>query len=647
MSATLTPPRPRPSTTPATPATAPVAAPTAPPALGPHPPRARLALNVGILASDAGEAGGDASLLPEAAATRLRDVLDDAMTSARAVLAATPDAFATGEPVLRVVTSLTTRHERAAATLAVEQGFALQVVLPCPRETLRALLPAPEQAVLTTLLAAADAILELDGTLDRSTAAREAGEAMADVLLDQSDLLIILGDAAGGTSQRVWYAIREAAARELTRVTIADTAGAALEIIVSDRVGTPVPVDRAGLRDHLASLLSPPRPAATPDDPAGADPLHDYFAEQLPRHAWLAWTWNLFVGLIAESRVRRPRLRSTVAANSASEWDAVWTARPALPAPLIGWLNHTLRTAYIWPDALSVHYGGAFRGSFVVTTLLSTATVLVVLLAYVVGSPSTGIDNLNHIASIGFVFAILAVTWLTNRRRWHERWLDYRMLAELLRQLRFLAPMGRVPKFARLPAHDAADDPRGTWMAWQAHTVARDLGLVTARVDQPYRDAYLAYLRDGLISGIAPDTGQLGYHESVASRFARLELRAGDLKVGLMWAAVAVSFIQLGDSWLWATWDLPGWFSALIAVFAGLGGAIASVAGQADAGRVKKRSRAMRDRLEHIRETLARPEAAVSAAVLGEVADATADAMLAELTDYRLVFQGKPLRYPG
>ncbi|MGH3452424.1 MAG: hypothetical protein ACRDQW_17335, partial [Haloechinothrix sp.] len=67
----------------------------------------------------------------------------------------------------------------------------------------------------------------------------------------------------------------------------------------------------------------------------------------------------------------------------------------------------------------------------------------------------------------------------------------------------------------------------------------------------------------------------------------------------------------------------------------------------ADAGRVMKRSRAMRERLEHIRGSLNRPEAAVSAAALGETAEAAADAMVAELADYRMVFQGKPLKYPG
>ena len=439
--------------------------------------------------------------------------------------------------------------------------------------------------------------------------------------------------------------VDQARERELA-IVVADGELEGLEITIVDRVGTPTRADLTALHDHLVALTSPPTHVVPEsDEAAGKDPIRDYFAEVIPSWSWLAWTWTLFVGIVADSRLRRPWIRFRAFTNSIAEWNRAWQTTPPLPIELRDEIDRSLRTAYIWPDSMSLYYGGAYRGSFVVSTLLGMATVLLVLIGFAVGTSPN--DDLTRIASVVFVFIILAVTWLANRQRWHERWLDYRLLAELLRQQRFLAPVGRVPKFARLPAHDSYDDPRGTWMAWQAHAVSREVGLVTARVDQAYRDAYLAFLRDGLITGIPPDTGQIGYHEDAARRFERLELRAGDLQLGLMWAAIAVALIEVADNRLWATWNLPPWFPALVAVFAGLGGAINSVAGQADAARVKKRSRAMRERLEHIRGSLERPEAAVSAATLGEMADAAADAMVAELADYRMVFQSKPLKYPG
>lgn len=620
------------------------APPTTLAALGPHPPKARLALNVGVVGY--GVENRQAPPSP-ALRSRIQTVLTTAAGAAREAAEATPAAFHGSTPVLRLISTLETRLDRAAASLALEQGFELQAVLPCSRETLVASLP-DTGAEVVALLERATAVFELDGAYDGSLAAHEAGEAAAEVLLDQSDLLIVLGDVNDPSSRAAWYVVAQARERELAMVALAEPEPDSISITITDRVGSPVPADLHTLRSHLRSLVSPPSgseddvEAGTSDEPG---PLLDYFAETIPRRSWLSWTWTVFTGLVADNRLRRPTIRFDAFTTSIAQWNRAWQTTPSLPEGLRHHIDDTLQTAYVWPDSLSLYYGGAYRGSFVISTLLGMATVLVVLLAFALGTNPD--DDLTRLASVLFVLVILAVTGLANRRRWHERWLDYRLLAELLRQQRFLAPMGRVPKFARLPAHDSYHDPRGTWMAWQAHAVARDAGLVTARVDAAYRTAYLAFLRDGLISGIPPDTGQIGYHESAARRFERLELRAGDLKEGLMWAAIAVALIEVADNRLWATWNLPPWFSALVAVFAGVGGAISSVAGQADAGRVKKRSRAMRERLDHIRGSLERPEAASSAAALAEVADAAADAMVAELADYRMVFQGKPLKYPG
>lgn len=612
--------------------------------LGAHPPKARLALNIGVIAY--GVELHQSTPTPVMLA-QIGSVLKMASAAAGAAGAAAPATFRDRTPRLRVISTLATKLERAAARAALECGYEVQTVLTRDRARLAQSLASEGRAELAALLDRATAVLELDGADGDSTAAREADEAAAEVLLDQSDLLLVLGDADDLSARGAWYAVDQAHERELAMATLGAEGSAPVSVTICDRLGSPCRVDLAGLQTHLQAMLAPPAladPATLDAGPTSPDPLRDYFAEVVPARSWLAWTWTLFVGIVADSRLRRPSIRVTAFANSITEWDRIWQTAPPLPAALGQELDRTLRTPYVWPDSLSLYYGGAYRGSFVVSILLGMATVLLVLLSFAVGTNPN--DDLSRIASVVFVLVILAVTRLANKRRWHERWLDYRLLAELLRQQRFLAPLGRVPAFARLPAHDSYDDPRGTWMAWQAHAVARDAGLVTAKVDQPYRDAYLAFLRDGLITGIAPDGGQLGYHDTISRRFERLERRAGDLQVGLMWAAIAVALFEVADNRIWDSWNLPVWFPALVAVFAALGGAITSVAGQADASRMKKRSRAMRERLDHVRASLERPEAAVSAATLGEVAEAAADAMVAELADYRMVFQGKPLRYP-
>ncbi|MDQ3696127.1 MAG: hypothetical protein M3464_21295 [Chloroflexota bacterium] len=615
--------------------------------IGRHPPKSRLAVNVGVVATGVESAPMAWSA---AMAAHVATVLTTAASAANESLSAAPAAFQPRAPCRRLILSRGSDVEWAVAQIALDHGFEVQVVLAGDRHALARSLTPAAGAALVDLLDRATAVLELDGELGRATAAREAAEAAAEVLLDQSDLLLVLGDADESSSRAVWYTIERARERELAIFTIREEASSPLGITIGDRMGSPQQVDLAALHNHLVSLTSPP--AAGASDPAAdrgrlPDPIQDYFAEVVPARSWLAWTWSLFVGLVADGRLRRPAIRFNAFTTSVAEWNRAWQTTPPLPAAVTGELDRALRTAYVWPDSMSRYYGGAYRGSFVVATLLGMATVLLVLFTFAIGSTADARHDLNNLASVAFVLAILAVTRMANQRRWHERWLDYRLLAELLRQQRFLAPLGRVPTFARLPAHDAYDDPRGTWMAWQAHAVARDAGLITAKVDQAYRDAYLSFVRDGLLTGIPPDTGQLGYHAAASRRFERLESRAADIREGLMWAAIAVAVIQVADSRVLTTWALPIWFAALIALFTALGGAVSSVSGQADAGRVMKRSRAMHERLEHIRGSLDRPEAAASAAILGETAEAAADAMVAELADYRLVFQGKPLKYPG
>ena len=64
---------------------------------------------------------------------------------------------------------------------------------------------------------------------------------------------------------------------------------------------------------------------------------------------------------------------------------------------------------------------------------------------------------------------------------WHERWTEYRLLAELIRELRFLVPLGGGKPLPRIPAHLAVyGDPARTWMYWYVRAIAREIGIPAA-----------------------------------------------------------------------------------------------------------------------------------------------------------------------
>ena len=68
---------------------------------------------------------------------------------------------------------------------------------------------------------------------------------------------------------------------------------------------------------------------------------------------------------------------------------------------------------------------------------------------------------------------------------WHERWLDYRALAENLRHGRFLS---FVSEFGRIRGEPAGVEQREPpWMLWYVRATMREIGLPNATLDGTYQ----------------------------------------------------------------------------------------------------------------------------------------------------------------
>jgi hypothetical protein len=83
---------------------------------------------------------------------------------------------------------------------------------------------------------------------------------------------------------------------------------------------------------------------------------------------------------------------------------------------------------------------------------------------------------------------IILIVWHGLNRRWHERWLNYRALAEMLRHGRFLAYVG---EFGRTQTN-APGDRDAPWMLWYVRSTMREIGLPAALLDGSYRQTLLA-----------------------------------------------------------------------------------------------------------------------------------------------------------
>lgn len=620
---------------------APAPAVTAPP-WPMHPPPARLALRVGIV-------GHRLNRLETAylagLETAVAAVLTDLRRIAEAVHTRAGESYRPEPPVLRLVSSLAEGTDRIGAHLALAQGYELMAPLPFTVEVYEEDFgEAASRAEYRALLDQASSVLEMDGSRATAQQTNEAYEAAGRLLLNQCDVLIAVWDGQdaqgrGGTGQIV----AEAFGRDIPVVWIGPEPPFRTCIILRDSIGGRAEAALDELRPRLMSLLLPP-PAAASEGEERPDLRHTYFSERQPRWAIQGWVWRFFRDLIADGKFHAPRFRvADYERRTAAEWSVEWQVAPSLDPGVVRLIDGHVRPHYSWADNLAIYYADMFRSSFIVNYLLGVLSVLLVIIAYAAGwtESTQSVDFLKNAGTLAIILFVLFNTWSIIRRRWRERSIDYRLLAEMLRQLRFLAPLGRIPPLSRPPAHQLDGDPRSTWMGWHVRAVAREMRLPSTRFDDAYLENCRKLLHDGLIVGNGEVYGQVEYHAGNADRLDRLDrhLKAASVPI---YAATPLTLIIL-----FFITSPPPWLGLIAAVFPALGTAIAAIGTQLELGRLIKRSRSMAKQLERIAVEMTPRTPPLSSAALGTAAEAAADAMIGEVLDWRVVFEVKSLNLTG
>lgn len=561
---------------------------------------------------------------------RIRQVTDDIARRAS-------DAYAPGPPTLRLVSSLAEGSDRIAAAEAQALGYELQCPLPFYREVYEEDFKTAESlAEFRGLLDEATAVFELNGAREEAHIRRASYEAAGQIVLSQSDAIICIWDGVqshgeGGTGSIAATALEEG----VPTIWINSRAPHDITLLVNTGGVAPerLPLEQIG--DQLLPLFLPPATTTAHGQQSGSEAFERYRAETFPRWTLFGWVWPFFVDLVANLRVHLPRVRTTKPAQASASWQRDWNPGSGLPEGVTQQLDGVIKPHYMWASALARYYVNVHRSSFLVVVLLAVLAVFLALVGYASYwyEHHSPLETVRGFTVLGVLVAILLLWRLGQARRWHERWIDYRLLTELLRQVRYLALLGRVPASARIPAHSAAVDPMNTWVGWHTRAITRQLGLVHARITDDYLRACRSLLRDGLIGS------QISYHANSARQMERLDRRLRMLGLTtfvLTFIAVLVTFI---NHWRWLT--------LAEAVLPALGGAFGAIRSQGEIERLASRSEAMHDYLEQIRDQLDAQGTTPPLIVVAQVAENATDALTAEVTDWRIVFQTKPLELPG
>jgi hypothetical protein len=237
---------------------------------------------------------------------------------------------------------------------------------------------------------------------------------------------------------------------------------------------------------------------------------------------------------------------------------------------------------------------------------------------------------------------------MKSRREWHERWTDYRLLAELIRELRFMVPLGGGRPLPRIPPHlEVYGDPARTWMYWYIRAIARQTGIPAARVTPDYMGDCVDFLDRMVGDG---ETGQQGFH-------IRAQRRARHLDERLRLAANILFFLTLLDVAYRAVLDLNGSgpepSAALLgrcllvaaAVLPAFGAAVEGINNQGEFVRIAKRSAAMASAFRRFAARIAQVRSGLSPrlADIVPLSGNIAETMIAEVVDWRAVIIDRQL----
>jgi hypothetical protein len=267
---------------------------------------------------------------------------------------------------------------------------------------------------------------------------------------------------------------------------------------------------------------------------------------------------------------------------------------------------------------------------------MSAFAVLFAFVGYAFHEQET-IHSVFPIVEVVIIISIILVTFLGIKRRWHERWIDYRLLAEYLRQAQFLMALGRASASVfRIPIHLSYGDPRSSWMYWYLQTIVRQSGIVRVKFDGNYLKAVASFLDESI-------KDQINYHHGNAKVSQKINERLRNLGLGLFFLAFAAAVLHLflPEEWLRL-------LTTLTIVGPSFGAAAAAIRSQGEFERLTKSSRAMSSQLTSVCEKLhsLHPND-LSSAKLTHLAIESAQLMVKDVINWRLVVEEKPLDLPA
>lgn len=626
-----------------------------------HPPRTPLVLRVGVTGHRPDDDKGRGTPDPQQLNATITEILQHIRDAVEGVANTSAHIFDLNAVPnhLRVVSALAEGADQWIAEVAVRLDYELQCPLPFQRDEYANDFPDP--AKYQELLKQASAILELDGQVSydqgKRTPSSAAYEAVGHAVLNQSDLLLAVWDGnppqgRGGTGAVVAEALQRGI--PVIWVTWAAPEKWIIRLPAWRLLKHPADIegDAERLKIQVQQLLLPPPETDSSEHVRFTTRREEYFSEtQKYGNAIHGW-WAIFVSLVTGEIFNTTRLADLFKGKpfrvenfereARSEWDSQCLGTffdPKQSATHDQKLSEAIDSSYFrhysWANGLSVYYANLYRSAFVIGYLLAAAAVFLALFGWASHFP------FNHDIFVWLelvtIVTILGLTTWGRRKRWHERSIDFRMLAERLRLARCLALFGGGGQQISLAPHLATyGNPTATWMHWHYQAIERGAGLANVEFTAQHLAASREFWQKSLIEN------QIDYHTRTSDRHKKLDRRVHRIGVALFALTFLACLLHLCPYMT----SIESWLIFAAAFLPALGAALAAIRTQAEAQRLSRRSHAMMQSLVQLRlEFASMPtrDGEGNSQRLRARADRVTELMVREMLDWRVVVLDQPL----
>ena len=636
-----------------------------------HPPKPVLTFRVGIT----GHRPKPAHFLPveaqervEAFLRRTFESIDQALTEAHKINA---DFYDIGAHRVRLVSGLAEGVDQTAASLC-PADWAIEAIIPFPVETYKKDFEQSAAdktrnvvAEFEALYAKAETVFALPDIDDATE--RDRGYArLAQYLVRQIDLLIAVWDGkppegAGGTADVIRHAIRSGVPVVWISTGEALTAHHFFPRMLSglgpDAQPEAPEVDctQGALAVAVATIVSVPKDAlyglktTQHMDVTGPSPemrLQMFFKEQWPSRS-LNIAYDFFTHLIQYKKLRLaipvPHLTDRL-----TEWNSFFHDAPTADA-LANRLRERLLPRYIWADQLAIDFANKYRTAYVLSYILAAVAVGIGASAGLFAQASgkeveLGRKGGEFLIEASILFFVGFLYAKAKKRNWHQKWLEYRALAEMLRDVRFLAYLG---EYGQIRPANGTELAGASWVLWYLRATVRELGLPSATLDGAYQDELLRAVETHVI------VEQLQYHYPNATALDKTDkclqaaVRLNFFIIIFVLFAVGILLLTGEKSLLpdeiWTAIAAP--FTTFCAVFLpALSAALASIRETGDFEGFALRSERTAQALEELRTKLI-PQArkTISLDETANVLFATAQILTEDLTTWLALYGRKRL----